>query len=74
MRKDYFEEIARKISEMGLKMEGDLGSIEEFLNMENIEVYFYVNNKNSLHLYSYSLPCAQTKCSISINIFNSKFR
>lgn len=34
MRKDYFEEITRTISEMELQMEDGLISKEEFINME----------------------------------------
>lgn len=40
-------------------MEGGLVSKEDFFNIENIEVYFYVKNRNSSHLYS--LPCAGNK-------------
>lgn len=35
-------------------MESDLVAKEKFVNMENIEVYFYVNNKNSSHIYHVS--------------------
>lgn len=47
-------------------MEGDLVAKEKFVNMENIEVYFYVKNKISSHLHS--LPCARNNV-LQVSIF-----